>query len=154
MTQLETLFTVLWETLCADYCPNIPIIFKRDNRLYGLAETQFFKDETHPIEVRYNWKTCCHFDWSLLVSALLHEIGHIRAIKCYSSLPKNQTTEQEIMDEVVAERYALAIMKVDWPKEYEIECRHMRNALKRGNRGSVAWDKIHREAYKRIKDYQ
>jgi hypothetical protein len=154
MTEKETLFIVCWETLSSSYLPNVNVIFKRDNRLYGLAETRFFAKKDQPIEVCYNWRACSHFDWSLLISVLLHEIGHIKSIKTFKNLPKNQTEEEQINDEVVAERYALATMKLDWPQEYEIECKHMRNALKRGNRGSVAWDKVHKEAYKRIKDYQ
>ena len=118
-----------------------------DKRLKHHMSTEFFVDGT--IELRINLQNIKK-DWDLavLVSGILHEIGHI-----LSGLPY-VTDEDIIYDEFRAETFALSILAYFYPKFYKRAIKYYRYYL---YAPEVEFEKkypLHWKAFTQIREYQ
>jgi hypothetical protein len=146
ITDKEKKFIAIAERIFRKYHIELDA-FKRDNRISGIMETVFYKPFLP--EMHYNWKYASHWSLDALTCILLHETFHAIQDRPYD------TDEEMIEEEYLAERFALnEFAKMNYPA-YEKECNTMQRVLKeKSRRKTMAFDKIHRAAYMRIKEYQ
>ena len=148
ITDKEKIFRSIAERIFRKY--NIELnCFKKDNRISGVMETVFFNNKPFFPNIHYNWKNASHWSLDALTCILLHETFHAIQDRPYD------TDEEMIEEEYRAERFALnEFAKMNYPA-YEKECETMQRVIKgKSRRKSMAFDKIHRAAYMRIKEYQ
>jgi len=116
----------------------------RDNRHDSLAVTESYEDGQ--CRILYNVKKLARCPYSVIVSAVFHELGHV-----IMDLPYD-TEKQQIKSEFEAERFAVVMLKSFYPEFFE---ENKKRVLKRFK--EKKWVKncpIHYKAYKMIKEYQ
>lgn len=115
-----------------------------DLRLKDHMSSEFFKNGT--IELRINHKQIRR-DWDLcvLVSGIMHEIGHILIDGKYD------TEEEIVYEEWRAETFALTMLRYFYPDFHKRTCQYYRKILK-----SSAFKKkhpLHYKAFSMIREY-
>ena len=118
-----------------------------DKRLKHHMSTEFFSDNS--IELRINLQNI-RKDWDLgvLVSGVLHEIGHI-----LSGLPY-KTEQEQIYDEMRAETFALTILAYFYPDFYKRTIKYYRHYLYAPDVDFEHKYPIHYKAFIQIREYR
>ena len=114
-------------------------------------DVHMFCDEVIPgkaYKIMYNPDNIYHWDIHNLISGVFHEIGHIKSewdSKVYGEA-------QGIVDEYIAERYSLDMMKKYYPDSIPFVIEHTKSLFK--DKLLEPQYKNHYIAFKQIEEYQ